>query len=722
MHLKKPASQRLPLALVLLLLNGASSVHAQQSPKPTPDDVVRVNTELVQSAVTVLDKDGHFVDGLNKDQFQLLVDGQPRAINLFDRVTAGSPRDARLTANADTDTAGKAAVSVVRGRTIVFFVDDMHMSAESFHRTRDMLRGFLTNEMSMSDSVIIATASGQMGFLEQFTNNKQILATVVDRLSPQQYDVRSFGSGSTRMREYDALMIDTIESKKANSEVLNYYIRECIAPTNPPGQVARAALAMTCETDARNSARAVLMQAAKITQNMYATLESIMRAAARSPGRKLAFFVSDGFLLDAGPHAPDLRGRLDGIIDAAQRAGVVVYTIDSRGLTNDRVDMRQGTARLDVGAPIGEAEALQNAMNALAGDTGGRALRNTNFFDRWVGKVLDETSNYYLLAWRPDRDVEKTPKFKQVQISIVNRPNLIVRAPRGYLAGPTSAEVTAKEKLPENHAARTPETELRDALADYRPSSGLPTFLSLAYLNTPKNEMLLTSSFEVSTSGLDYGEDGKQPATVRIAGVILNEKGKAAGSFKTQLNVTPRDGESLRSGVIYNERTVLTPGIYQVRAVARDERSRRIGSAIQWIMIPALTSHQLTASSILLGAQVVERSTPSDTNAQVQLNVNHRFARRSPLGYWIFVYNAKRGSNGAPSLTVHSAVLRDGLTVLNVPDHKISASGDDPDRIAFGETLPLASLAPGSYELLVTVKDELSGTTTSQEIDLEVYQ
>src|SRR5439155_22996770 len=164
--------------------------------------------------------------------------------------------------------------------------------------------------------------------------------------------------------------------------------------------------------------------------------------------------------------------------------------------------------------PIGEMEAPQDAMNALAGDTGGRALRNTNYFDRWVGKALDEASNYYLLAWRPDTEAERAPKFRQVQISIVNRPDLSVRAPRGYLSGPVPTEVAATDKPPANHATRTPETELRDALGAHYASRGLPTFLSLAFLNTPKNEMLLTSSIQVGTNSLDYSGDRKQPATL----------------------------------------------------------------------------------------------------------------------------------------------------------------------------------------------------------------
>jgi VWFA-related protein len=698
------------------------SAYAQQAQKPS-DDVIKVNAELVQTAVTVVDKDGHFVDGLDRDSFQLLVDGKPRPISLFDRITAGNASAAQLSKSAPSDSpvAKVSRTPTVLGRTVVFFIDDMHMSADGLHRTRDMLRRFLTNEMTMADSAVITTASGQIGFLEQFTNNKQVLSTAIERLSPRQYEVRSYGTGSTQMREFDALIIDTSESKKVNSEVLNYYIRECVVQTSSPKTipVARAAIAMTCETQVRNSARAVLIQSAKLTQNMYASLDSVMRSAAKSPGRKLAFFISDGFLLDAGPHAPDLRGSLDTIIDSAQKAGVVVYTIDSRGLTNDGVDMRQGSARMDFGAPIGEVQARQDAMNALAGDTGGRALRNTNFFDRWVGKVLDETSNYYLLAWRPDNEAERLAKFRHVQISIVNRPDLSVRAPRGYLTGPATTEVAATEKLPANHATRTPDTELREALSNHYPSHGLPTYLSLAFLNTPKNEMLLTSSIQVGTNALDYGSDAKQPATLRIAGVILNDKGKIAGSFKNDLKVNPIEGSSDTAGVIYNERTALLPGIYQVRVAARDETSGRIGSAMQWIVIPDLTKADLTTSSILLGAQVIENKNPTSQTDQIQFSVDHRFSRAARLGYWIFIYKAKRGNNG-PSVSIQSAVLRDGRTVFDGPVRKIINGGDDAERIAFGDQVALQSLAPGRYELSVTVKDDLAGTTATQQIDFEV--
>src|SRR5215510_12922087 len=140
-------------------------------------EVVRTNTELVQTAVTVLDKKGNFVDGLQRDQFELMVDDKPRQVAFFERVASGSARERELATlgnpnePATTNTA-PAATPRIPGRTIVFFIDDLHLSPDSMYRTRMMLKHFLDREMSSKDNVAILTASGQVGFLEQFTNNR----------------------------------------------------------------------------------------------------------------------------------------------------------------------------------------------------------------------------------------------------------------------------------------------------------------------------------------------------------------------------------------------------------------------------------------------------------------------------------------------------------------------------------------------------------------------
>src|SRR6185503_540193 len=115
-----------------------------------------------------------------------------------------------------------------------------------------------------------------------------------------------------------------------------------------------------------------------------------------------------------------------------------------------------------------------------------------------------------------------------------------------------------------------------------------------------------------------------------------NDKGKIASSFRNQLTVDPpKAGGS--DAIFYNHHISLAPGIYQFRVAARDEKSGRIGNAIQWIVIPDLAKSQLTLSSVLLGGQVLEDKNKVGSGPHVQLSVDHNFPRASQLGYWVFV-------------------------------------------------------------------------------------
>ena len=710
--------------LVLLLLVAICPLaNAQET------EVVRTNVELVQTAITVLDKQGKFVEGLQREQFELTIDGKPRPVTLFERIAAGSARESELAA-----TLGKAAepgakpvapAARVPGRTILFFLDDLHLSADSMNRTRMMLRRFLEREMTSKDTVAITTASGQVGFLEQFTSNRAVLDEAMKRLAPKPYNTEGYSAGgSAKITEYMAFQLNT---GKSDTKLMNAYIEECMKGSNMfrvMKKLTEPLLRQACETEVKNSSRAILLQAGQVTQNTYNSLSSVMRSLSRAPGRKLAFFISDGFLLDAGPNGPNVRDKLDYVIDAAQRAGVVVYTIHAAGLVNsdfqDPSYKRPMDERIQL-ASVGELAANQDALNAIANDTGGRALRNTNFFDGWVSTVLDETSNYYVVAWRPENEEEKAPKFRNVKITVVGKPELTVRAPRGYVAGPihepaATAKATEKPAAPKKE--KTPDSELGEALSDYYPLGGLPTLLSLTYLNTPANGLVVTSSIQLSGAGVSYGDDSKQPATIKLAGVVLNDKGKVAGSFKNQLNIDPPKAGGA-DAIYYNHHTPLTPGIYQVRVAARDERSGHVGSAIQWIVIPDLTKPQLTLSSVLLGGQVLEDKSKEGT-PHVQLSVDHSFPRMSQLGYWVFVYNAKRDAAGNPQLMVQTQVLRDGQAVLSSPQRRLNSAGQDADRIPFGEELALKTLAPGKYDLRVTVTDGVSGTSATQTADFIV--
>jgi len=705
----------LPISLLLTLIV-AGRVDTALAQQQTPaDDVVRVDTALVQSAITVVDKKGKFVEGLDRKDFELVIDGKPREIGFFERVTAGSEREAQLAQRNEPQPAKARQPednSTVRGRTIIFFIDDLHLSLRSLTTTRRMIAHFLDTEISARDSVVIADARGQIGFLQQFTNNKEVLEAALARVTVQPSEERTAGMGNAPMSQFTAMTIENKPDSRQNN-VMAVYVEECLKQSGSMGGDRRTALAMrfNCERLVRSNARAILTQTGMATERMYDSLESLMRSSARLPGRKLVFFVSDGFLSQGGPLGDNLSNRVRQITDAAQRANVVIYTIDARGLVSGTLDatnnlLPDANGRM---AAIASTELLatQDALNALAEDSGGRALRNQNYFERWVEDVIDETSNYYVVAWRPSTEAEKDSKFRNVKISSAGRPDLVVRGPRGYVETPPSSETV---RVTSGETPKSTATEIHDALKDSFPSKSLQAVLSLSHIDSPANGAILTSSFQIAAGSLDYGNDGKQPATVTLAGVILNDKGKIATSFQTQLKVEPIKSETGSSGIVYSHRAPLAPGIYQVRVAGSDERSGHVGSAMQFIVIPDLKTGQLRLSTLLVGEQVADAK---NKEANVQFSVDHHFSRSDQVGYWIFIYNAKRDAGGATNLTAETQVLRDGKVVQS-NSRKLRQEAADPARIPYAADLSVKSLAPGSYYLRVRVVDTIAGGATTQ--------
>jgi VWFA-related protein len=703
------------LTLLLLIVLPIEPTLAQQ------DDVVRINAELVQTGVTVFDKQGRLVDGLKIDDFELRVDGRVVPISFFENIVAGSLRDrvARVRGNepaADKSAPLKNPADVsYRQRTIVFFLDDRHLSLGSLGRTRKTLSDFINKEMGSNDLVAIASASGQIGFLQQFTDNKDVLRAAIERINHVPYVVTDYGGNpGSPMTENMALSIE----RKDDSNVSEFFVQDCLR--NAPRGVTRqerASLRRHCEVEVQNRARQIVLQAGTVTYNTYYSLETLLRSAERMPGSKLAFFFSDGFLADSGPRGPIAGNQLGRITDQARRAGVVIYTIDARGLVSGALDAT-GNVPLDPegkleSANAREIAASQDALNALAVDTGGRALRNQNSFDQFVNEAVAETSRYYLIAWRPEASEEKTENFKKIQISVIGRPELTVRAARNYVSNRAAAAAAAAKTAPtpeEKSGKPEPkaDTDLRTALNDSHATQALPLQLALIYLDTPANGVVLTTSVQALTSYLSYGDEQRDPAQLAVAGVVLNDQGKRVAAFKTELKVNPTSLSDGSANVIYNYRSALKPGIYQVRVAARDARSGLVGSAMDWVVVPDLSARQLSLSSLIVGLESV---TQGNTEAgQIQWSVDKRFALNSQFEFMTFIYNS-----GANNLVARVQVYKDGRSVMSLPPRNVEPDRSDPQRVPFRARINLAGLPAGRYLLEVVVQDRNSQKSASQQ-------
>ena len=124
------------------------------------------------------------------------------------------------------------------------------------------------------------------------------------------------------------------------------------------------------------------------------------------------------------------------ITNAAAKSGVVIYSMDTRGLVASLHDASSERPFDPFGRLLFTAQrelnATQDSLNALAADTGGKAVFNTNDLRKGLSPALKETSTYYLLAWKPDAESQKQGRFRNLEVKLVNRPDLTVRVRKGF--------------------------------------------------------------------------------------------------------------------------------------------------------------------------------------------------------------------------------------------------------------------------------------------------
>jgi VWFA-related protein len=735
--------RRLPIGI--LFLSAACWACAAQSLAQEPGsarqgpDVVRVNTSLVQTDVMVFDKQGGFVDGLKRDQFVLKIDGKPRDISFFERIVAGSRNEEAQLAAARGSSAGgnTGAVPLDRGRTVFFFIDDLHLSQSSIKQARLLLLRFINREMGQNDEAAITSSSGQIGFLQQLTDDKQVLQAATERLMAKSYTVRD--SDQPPMSEYQAILIERNES-----DVLDFFV-EYILKENP--RLARP----VAEEMVRGRASAMLHQAAAVTTNTLAGLQSLVDTSAALPGRKLLFFISDGFFLDSGNS--DSSDRIQRITSAAAGSGVVIYSIDARGLSADMADASspadfETSGRL-LRATAGEVTASHDGLSQLASDTGGRGFYNSNALSAAVTTALKETSAYYLIAWRPENAEQLNPKHRLIEVSINGKPDLLVRFRRGF-GEVVSTPAANRSSRPTAAVRKPPNEELGAALRSAYPRNELPISITLNFIDVPQHGATLTTSLKVSTSSLVLdAQEGPPHAILDLAGAIFDDQGKSVGTFNKRFTIKANPANATAEppeSFLYNYFAITKPGLYQVRVAALDEKQGHSGSASQWIQIPDVGSKALTLSSLIVGEKRTESETqPAEaitnepdkqpsTLREVTLNVDHHFARSSHLRFLTFVYNALSNSSGnnvpasstpaprsAPDLAAQVQVFRDNEPVVTMPLDKIQVEGaSDLLRLPYGAEVSLEGLQPGRYLLLVTVIDRVAKASASQKFGFQV--
>ncbi len=691
------------------------------------EDVVRISVTLVQVDAVVTDQRGKEVTDLKPEDFEIFEDNRRQRITNFSYVTAqpaagdgtGAPAT-RTNRNAPPGPPGppvRLRPDQVR-RTIALVVDDLAMSFESIAQVRESLKKFVDQQMQPGDLVALVRTGAGMGALQQFTADKRLLYAAIARV------------------RFNPLAGGQIGA---------------FAPiTTPPFALAPGlgAAQMRASIEAMALAREETFAIGTL-----GALNLILRGLRDLPGRKSIVFLSDGFrLFSPGSIVLEMIRR---IVDLANRASVVVYTIDARGLQTTGLTAADNTAHrttAEVNQQVANRRehlvATQEGLNFLANQTGGFFVRNTNDISDGISRVLDDQRGYYLLGYIPEQATFKRVQGQKAFHSIsvkVKRTGLRVRSRTGFYG------VSDEETRPTDAPAKQLVTALTSPFA----SGDIHLKLTSLFGHESKTGSFMRSILHIDARDISFSEeqDGLRKGVIEVIAFTFGSNGEIVGREARGYNLSVRsDGfqKLLDQGFIYALNVpIKKPGGYQLRVAVRDARAQRVGSASQYIDVPDIGRNRLTLSGLVVSGYdpatarkapasgsadqtaqqaagnnegAVEALDPSSTPAVRALN------RGTYLDYGFLIYNAELDAKTKkPQLESQVILLKDGKQLFATKVSPLNV-GEEPDwkHIPAAGRLRLGDeLVPGEYMLQVIVTDKLAKEQyrwATQWMDFEVVK
>ena len=700
------------LALLLsfcILLPAFAQTRPAEPPPPPPqqpqqqkpaddkdDDVVKITTNLVQ-VDAVVTKDGKPVTNLTADDFEIYQDGRQQTITSFTYIS-NVPAPPTAVAPAPPAPRDKKAivppVAPVSAnephRIVALVVDDLGMSAESIGLARNQLKKFLAEKLEPNDLVAIIRTGGELGVLQQFTNDRRLLERARERLR------------------------------------WNHCSRVGLSVFTPVGSDIGGGGRFDSGLSCGGNSIEITLRA----------LRFILDGMAELPGRKSLVLMSDDLPMESqdfefygndrlrgqmmgggsiggessrersldGFGTRDLSGMLRRIAEKAIRSSVVIYSVDTQGLQvigPTAADQFRGNAQQitqQMSQLLSSRSRLlwvrQGGGQLIARQTGGFQIRNSNSFK--LDQIMQDQSGYYLIGYRPSEETFDR-KFHHIKAK-VKRSGMTLRTRFGFFGVTEEEAKRAKRSLADT-------TNL--ALASPFAAQDVNVDISSFFANDKVNGSVVRSFVYIDAKDITFTPaEGRQQASFEMHGVIFGDNGSVAEQVRRQatLSLSPKDYEyATRLGMqLTFDIPVRKPGAYQIRIATRDKPSSRIGSAGQFVVVPDLGNKKLAVSGVILG-------TARDSTGQDLANPGaRRFRSSSEVHFAYMIYNAAAEKGGLRNLVMQTKLFRDGKEVFAGPEEPVKAPANQTDLsrvIATGAVRLPPELEPGNYYLQVLVME-----------------
>src|SRR3984893_11773430 len=307
---------------VLLVLASFAPLALTQTPQkavqePTPEDIVRITTQLVQTDVVVTDKNDQILNDLRLEDFELYDQGKKQELKFMEFVgvegprraegnRASAPPSALPTVVENTGNAGLTAKDLKR--VVAFVIDDLTMQTPDLPPVRKMLLDFVNNKMLDGDLVAIVRVIGGKGLLQQFTTDRQLLRRAISQIT---------------------LVVHPYSPSE---------LPDPARLTNPALAAAVDSPTATMESSAAPEIFSSNDDNIRYNRSLSAitTANLVIESLRQIPGRKNLVLITEGIpvfeIHDSGSSFSNTSAILSQLTDNAFRAGVVINSLDPRGL------------------------------------------------------------------------------------------------------------------------------------------------------------------------------------------------------------------------------------------------------------------------------------------------------------------------------------------------------------------------------------------------------
>jgi VWFA-related protein len=345
------------------------------------------------------------------------------------------------------------------------------------------------------------------------------------------------------------------------------------------------------------------------TDRQLAALQTAAKMLGQLNEKKSLIYFASGLRLNGF----DNQAQLHATVDTAIKTGVSFWPIDARGLVaeaplGDATQGSPGNSGIYTGAAAlattNNFQQSQDTLYAMAGDTGGKALFDTNDLDHGIVQAQQAISDYYILGYYATNTAKKG-HFRRIKISLTRTldANLAYRV--GYYADKEFSNFTAADK----------ERQLEDALMLEDPITDLTIAMEIDYFQLNRAEYFVPIVVKISGRELALAKRGGAEHTlIDFVGEIKDlVGGTTVSNVRDNVNIKLSDAtaaELAHRPIEYDTGFTLLPGKYRIKFLARDDETGRIGTYQTTFVIPNLNKEdkRVPISSVVLSSQRVEQS------------------------------------------------------------------------------------------------------------------